>query len=109
MVIPVPEITPAALRERLDGDEPPVLLDVREDEEWALARIEVARHVPMGSIPARLAELDPAAATVVMCHHGGRSLRVAMFLQQHGFQQVLNLQGGIDGWSREVDTGLPRY
>ena len=103
------EITPSELKARLDGPQPPVLLDVREDPELALARIEAALHIPMSTVASRLDELDPGAPTVVMCHHGGRSLQVALFLQRSGFGEVSNLQGGIDGWSREVDPTVPRY
>jgi rhodanese-related sulfurtransferase len=63
----------------------------------------------MREIPARLSELDASAPIVVMCHAGGRSRRVAEFLQQNGFSNVFNLKGGIDAWSTEVDSRVPRY
>jgi len=87
----------------------PVLLDVREPWEFQTCRIADSRLVPMAEIPARFAELDPAAETVVICHHGGRSMQVAMFLEKNGFKRVHNLVGGIDAWSRTVDPAVPLY
>jgi len=86
-----------------------VLLDVREPAEVAVAAVAGAVHIPMGEIPARLAELDPERPIVVMCHLGGRSRRVAEFLASRGFREVFNLRGGIDAWSVEVDPDIPRY
>jgi len=85
----------------------PVLLDVREPWEWEKARIDGAQHIPMREVPARLAELDPGAAVVAICHHGGRSAQVAMFLEKNGFAEVHNLVGGVDAWSRTVDPAVP--
>lgn len=89
--------------------EPPVLLDVRESWEFELCHIPGSRHVPMGSVPVRLAELDPQAEFVVICHHGGRSAQVAMFLERNGFDRVINLAGGVAGWSAQVDPSMPQY
>ncbi len=86
-----------------------VLLDVREHDELAIAAVTGALHIPMREIPARLAELDAAKPLVVMCHSGGRSQRVAAFLQGNGFTNVFNLKGGIDAWSTQVDPRVPRY
>lgn len=87
----------------------PVLLDVREPWEWEKARIDGSRHIPMREVPARLSELDPGAAVVAICHHGGRSQQVAMFLEKNGFARIHNLQGGVDAWSRTVDPAVPLY
>lgn len=87
----------------------PLLLDVREPWEWQTARIEGARHIPMRELPARLGELDPGRAVVAVCHHGARSMQVAMFLERNGFAEVHNLQGGVDAWSRAVDPAVPLY
>ena len=87
----------------------PVLLDVREPWEWDTARIEGAQHIPMREVPARIAEIDRSRAVVAVCHHGGRSQQVAMFLEKSGFAKVHNLQGGVDGWSRSVDPSVPLY
>jgi len=93
----------------LDTAEPVVLLDVREPEEVALARLPGSVHIPMGEIPGRLHELDPDAQIVVYCHHGIRSANVAAYLVQRDFTDVANLAGGIDAWSLTVDPSLPRY
>jgi len=87
----------------------PVLLDVREPWEFECARIEGSLHVPMREIPARLAEIDPGKDVIAICHHGGRSMQVAMFLEKNGFAKVHNLVGGVDGWSRAVDPSVPIY
>ena len=85
-----------------------MLLDVREPWEFDVARIEGSRLIPMGELPERFSELDPAAETVVICHHGSRSAYVARALGEAGFARVLNLQGGLDAYS-DVDESVPRY
>ncbi len=85
-----------------------MLLDVREPWEFTLARIEGSRLIPMGELPDRFSELDPAAETVVICHHGARSAYVARALSDAGFARVLNLEGGLDAYS-DVDESVPRY
>jgi len=105
-----PEITPRELRERLrEGTQAPQLVDVREPFEWDIARLEEARLIPLGELPGRLGELDPAREVVTICHHGVRSLRAAEVLAGAGFRGVRSLAGGIDAWAREVDPGLARY
>jgi rhodanese-related sulfurtransferase len=108
----VPELSPTEFAARwpgyATGDEV-VLLDVREHDELALAAVDGALHSPMREIPARIADLDSGKPLVVMCHSGGRSRRVAEFLQQNGFSNVFNLQGGIDAWSTQIDSRVPRY
>lgn len=91
-----------------------VVLDVREPSELQAASVNADERfellaIPMNEIPARLAELDPERPIACLCHHGGRSQRVAMFLAGNGFSRVANIAGGIDAWSREVDTSVPRY
>ncbi|MFV5212301.1 rhodanese-like domain-containing protein [Azonexus caeni] len=88
---------------------PPLLLDVREPWELAQCQIEGALHVPMHMIPLRCAEFDPQREIVVICHHGGRSMQVCMFLERKGYGAVFNLLGGIEGWACEVDPGMNRY
>jgi rhodanese-related sulfurtransferase len=75
-----------------------VLLDVREDDEWARGHAPGARHIPMGEVPARLAELDADARLFVICHVGGRSQRVAQYLAQHGYKPA-NVSGGMLAWA----------
>ena len=104
----VPEIQPAAFA-RNWSDSSTILLDVREPGEVAVAAVAGALHMPMGDVPARLGELDKSSAIVVMCHSGGRSMAVAGFLKSTGYEEVYNLAGGIDAWSRDVDPHVPRY
>jgi rhodanese-related sulfurtransferase len=105
----VPELTPTEFRRRWAAGDTVVLLDVREPAELAVASVDEAIHVPMREIPQRIDELDRHKPLVVMCHSGARSRRVAEYLSANGFEQVFNLAGGIDAWSRELDSGVPRY
>lgn len=88
---------------------PPVLLDVREPWETQICRIEGSELMPMRSLPERLNELDPEQPVVCVCHLGGRSAQVAMFLDRQGFKNVYNLTGGVDAWARQVDNAMPTY
>jgi rhodanese-related sulfurtransferase len=86
-----------------------VLLDVREPWEIEKASLEGTTNIPMGSITARSQELDRTEHIVVMCHHGMRSLTVANWMRQQGFEKVQSMRGGIDGWARTVDPKIPLY
>jgi rhodanese-related sulfurtransferase len=88
-----------------------LLLDCREPEEYATAKIAAARLIPMSELPQRLGELElhRQSRVIVHCHHGGRSLRVARWLREQGFPQAQSMAGGIDEWSREIDPSVPRY
>jgi len=105
------QITPAELADWLGAKERPrpLLLDVREPWEVQTCAIAGARHVPMREVPGRTGEIDAAAEIVVICHHGGRSMQVAMFLERNGFAKVHNLAGGVDSWARTVDPSMPVY
>jgi molybdopterin/thiamine biosynthesis adenylyltransferase/rhodanese-related sulfurtransferase len=103
------EITPQRLHARLRAGDAITLLDVRETNEWAIARLPDARLVPLGSLPRAVNTLDRSAETVVYCHHGSRSAAAVAWLQDQGFSNVLNLVGGIDRWSLEVDNTVRRY
>jgi rhodanese-related sulfurtransferase len=105
---PTRSIMPSELKERLDAGHRPELLDVREPWEYELARIEGSRLIPMGELSEKVSELDPAAETVVICHHGTRSAYVTCALQEAGFGKVLNLEGGLDAYAG-VDGSVPRY
>ena len=86
------------------------LLDVREPWEWEASRLEGAKLIPMGDIPTRAhQELDPDHHIIVMCHRGMRSLSVANWLRQQGFEKAQSMRGGIDGWARTVDPKVPLY
>ncbi len=89
--------------------EKPVLLDVREPWEYEKARIEGATLMPMRELPSKIEQIDEDKEVVAICHHGGRSMQVAMFLEKQGFKRVHNLVGGIDAWSRTVDPAVPLY
>ena len=108
-----PEITLEAFAQlRAAGQSPdaPVLLDVREPWEFQTASLPGSLLMPMGDVTSRAqAELDPDAHIVVLCHHGQRSLSVAMWLRGQGFERAQSLAGGIDGWSRVIDPNVPRY
>ena len=80
-----------------------VLLDVRENDEWDRGHAAGAHHIPMGEVPARMAEIDPGATLYVVCHLGGRSMRVAQYLAQNGYQPI-NVSGGMQAWA---DAGRP--
>ena len=86
------------------------LVDVRERWEFSTAHIEPSTLMPMGDVPARAhQELDPDERLVILCHHGQRSLNVAVWLRNQGFEQAQSLRGGIDAWSFEVDPRVGRY
>jgi rhodanese-related sulfurtransferase len=97
------------LKNRHDAGEDFVLLDVREADEIATAAIPWARRIPMMEIPDRMSELPRGKPIVVMCHHGGRSDRVVRFLGANGYDNAVNLDGGIDAWATSVDPTVPRY
>ena len=101
-------VTPRLLKERLEAGENLELLDVREPWEFGLARIEGSRLIPMNDLPRRVAELNPESETVVICHHGVRSAHVTQALERSGFQNVSNLEGGLDAYS-QVDASVSRY
>jgi len=103
------EISVEELKSRRDGGENLLVIDVREPWELQLASIPGVVHVPMNELPARLAEFSRDAETIVMCHAGGRSLRVAHFLVNQGYTNVANLSGGISAWSQSVDATVPQY
>jgi rhodanese-related sulfurtransferase len=86
-----------------------VLLDVREDTELAICKIEGALHIPMGEIPDRYNSLPEDRPIIVFCHHGMRSLNVQKFLVSKGFDNIVNMQGGIHAWSADVDSQMPQY
>jgi len=89
--------------------EPPAILDVRESWELALCSLAGAQHIPLGELPARLAELDRQRQLVVVCHHGIRSRAAQHFLLAQGFRHVVNLSGGIDAWARRIDPAMAVY
>jgi rhodanese-related sulfurtransferase len=103
------EIDSIDLKQRLDSDHPPLVLDVREPWETEIAAIEGALLIPLGELPRRVAEIPRDRAVSVMCHHGGRSAQATGWLRTQGFDRTMNVAGGIDAWARLVDPSLPRY
>ncbi len=97
---------------RLEGNPKPAIIDVREPDEFALASIAGAQLIPMQSIPAEfqlLERLADESDLLVICHHGVRSLQVVSWLRSRGLDNCFSLTGGIDRWSKEVDSSVPRY
>ncbi len=103
------EISAPQLKAWLDEGRPVTLLDVRNPQEWDICRIEGAKLIPLPELQDRLGELDPASTIVAQCHGGVRSARAVNFLRQMGFSRAINLAGGIDAWSVQVDPSVPRY
>jgi rhodanese-related sulfurtransferase len=103
------EITVADLKRKHHAGEDFMLLDVREPHEIAIASIPWATVIRMGDIPTHLGELPKDKEIAVLCHHGGRSAQVTMFLNANGFPNATNVDGGIDAWSTQIDPSVPRY
>jgi adenylyltransferase/sulfurtransferase len=106
----VPEVTATELKQRLDRGEDIQIIDVREPNEVAIARIPNSIHIPLAQVVNRMSEIDPGRETVVHCKMGGRSARAIEALRRSGFTGKLsNLKGGIIAWSNEVDPSVPKY
>ena len=106
----MPQITATELKQRLDNGDDLQIIDVREANELAIAKIPYTVHIPLGQILNRMSEIDPNRETVVHCKMGGRSARAIAALKQAGFSgNLVNLSGGITAWSNEVDPSVPKY
>lgn len=104
------EFNAAQLKDYLDNcGEQPLLLDVRQPWEFDICKIENSVLIPMSQIPSTVESLDSDRETVVICHHGIRSRRVAYYLEQAGFSNIINLSGGVSQWARTVDKQMPTY
>ena len=103
------EMTAKDLKARLDSGRPPTLLDVRQDWETKLCRLDNSIHIPIEEIELRAEELSRDSEIVVYCHQGVRSAAVAEYLRSLGFTDVRNLAGGLDFWARTIDPGMRRY
>jgi len=106
------EISPAETKRRLDSGERTVLIDVREAIEHSICQIDGAHLIPMNSVPAQIQAIESAAdesLVVVFCHHGVRSLSVVNWLRQQGVEQCQSMAGGVERWSIEIDSTVPRY
>lgn len=102
-------ISPTELKIRLDKGDKLVLVDVREDWEYSLAKLDGSILIPLGTLPQSLTQLNRDSEIIAICHHGMRSADATNFLLQQGFTNVKNLVGGIDAWSTHVDGTVPRY
>jgi rhodanese-related sulfurtransferase len=105
----VKEISVTEFKAMRDAGRAHIVLDVREPFEIELAQLAGSLNIPMAEVPARLDEVPRDREIVVMCHSGQRSGRVARFLEQNGYTTAVNLAGGIDAWSREIDPAVPLY
>lgn len=112
----IDHIRPALLADWLASlakTDKPVVLDVREPWELQTAAVNpngfTLVAIPMNDIPSRIGELDAQQPVACLCHHGARSLRVANFLSQNGFDKVVNISGGIEVWAQELDSTVNRY
>ena len=102
-------ISPKELKTSLDKGDKLVLVDVREEWEYSLAKLDGSILIPLGTLPQSLARLIRDSEIIAICHHGMRSADATNFLLQQGFPNVKNLVGGIDAWSTQVDGTVPRY
>ena len=107
----VRQILAQDVKAKLDAGEPVLLLDVRNEDEYAYCRLEGSVLIPLGELMGRVEEVDvrDGALVVVYCHHGVRSLSGAAILARAGIDNAVSLSGGIDAWSLQIDPGVPRY
>ena len=104
------EFSALQLKAYLDNcEQQPLLLDVRQPWELDVCKIEGSMLIPMSQIPAEIEELDLTRETVVICHHGIRSRSVGRYLEQAGFNNIINLSGGMAQWAKTVDTQMATY
>lgn len=102
-------LLPVELQARIAAGDKFQLIDVREAWEFNTARIGGSLLIPMGEVASRVGELGNDSDIVVICHHGGRSLQIAAFLERAGFSGIHNLTGGVDAWARSIDPSMPTY
>lgn len=105
------EISCADTHAALQAEQPPLLVDCREQQEYDLVAIAGSQLLPMSELMTRVGELEPhkQRPIVVHCHHGGRSAQVATWLRGQGFEQAQSMAGGIDQWAVEIEPGMARY
>lgn len=105
----IPEISPDTLKEWLDEGRAVTVLDVRQDDEVLICRIEGSVHIPLADLPDLFCNIDAQFPIVTVCHHGVRSMKAAVLLKEKGFDEVLSLQGGIDAWAKKIDPTMNQY
>ncbi|MEY2504197.1 MAG: sulfur-carrier protein adenylyltransferase/sulfurtransferase, partial [Verrucomicrobiota bacterium] len=97
------------LKRKMDKGEALTLIDVREPDEYEIAKIPGSRLIPLSELEQRMKELPRSGALIFQCHSGGRSAHAAHLAKEAGFENIYNLEGGIDAWSVEIDPAVPRY
>ena len=102
-------ILPEELKKRLDAGEKPILLDVREPWEFSICKIEGSVNISMSEPERLIDELNTNDEIIAICHHGMRSLQVCNYLETNGFNNLLNLDGGIDSWAKTIDIDMTQY
>ena len=102
-------VTPEQLQQKMASGTKPEIIDVRDPWEFETCRIEGSINIPMSDIVSHQDRLDRHTEKVIICHHGMRSLQVALYLESVGFASVINLEGGIDSWARTIDLDMPVY
>ena len=102
------EITATELQQLLSGENPPTLVDVREEGEAAICAIDGSTLIPMSELPQRLQEIARDRPVALYCHHGMRSMMAGQWLARNGYD-ALSLAGGIDRWAMEIEPGMARY
>ncbi len=103
------QLSARELQNKLAGDVKPLLLDVREPDEFQYTRIDGSKLIPLGQIAQRINEIDSTDGCVIICHHGIRSQQVAAYLVRAGLTDIYNLSGGIEAWSVDCDNTVLRY
>jgi len=102
--------SPKQLQEHLSQSDPqPLLLDVREPWEFEYCNIEGSILIPMEELAAEIDHLDPLKETILICHHGIRSRQMGYYMEQVGFKDIVNLEGGVERWADDVDQTMKRY
>jgi rhodanese-related sulfurtransferase len=102
-------ITVQELRDALKQKNPPLVLDVREESEIKICALPTFLHIPLGELANTLHRIPQDRVVVTLCHHGVRSHRAVAFLKQNGFEEAVNLKGGIDAWAKEIEPKMARY
>lgn len=102
-------LAPQQVQQLLDSGHNLLLLDVREKWEFEICHIETSNNIPMGNLPDAMQDLDTEQETIIICHHGARSMQVAYYLENNGFSNVINLDGGVDAWAMIIDPHMQQY
>ena len=105
----IKRLSPIQVKNILESEAQIKLIDVRENWEFEIARLENAQLIPLGQFVDFSRQLNPEDKIVIYCHHGARSFNACNYLSENGFKEVINLEGGINAWSHEIDSSIPVY